>query len=184
MLCNKQEREVSGGFFRLVDLISSCAFEISYLWSRGSILSGEANGCVCPGGSTVGVQSWFKAGWARAVCAQHLINLPSACPAAAIPAHAWISAEMPPSRRWAGSPRPSCCWKPCLVQQEQVGKGLCSQERSSQLSCMGCSRCVSPLSFPEGVPWGEGFGSRLHPDTSPRCCPRASGMLIVLVPPS
>lgn len=33
MLGNKQEREVSGGFFRLVDLISSCAFEISYLWS-------------------------------------------------------------------------------------------------------------------------------------------------------
>lgn len=97
MLCNKPEREVSGGFFRLISFLPVRLDFLFVEW--GSILSGGANGCVCPGGSTVGVQSWFKAGWARAVCAQQLINLPSACPAAAIPAHAWISAEMPPSGR-------------------------------------------------------------------------------------
>lgn len=70
-------------------LISFLPVRLDFLFVEwGSILSGGANGSACPGGSTVGVQSWFKAGWARAVCAQQLINLPSACLAAAIPAHA------------------------------------------------------------------------------------------------
>lgn len=146
MLGNKQEREVSGGFFSLISFLPvRLRFPICGV---GEHPFRRSKRLCLSGGSTVGVQSWFKAGWARAVCAQQLINLPSPCPAAAIPGPA--AAE-------------NLVW----FSRSRSGKVCAPRREAASSPAWAALDVCPPLSFPEGVPWGDCLGSRPHPLLSP-----------------